>query len=335
MSSWPAAQGFLGDLRASPLVSMLIFRTLQFQLHGVSGLVNISFVGLGSCYVGNKMLGNSSRIQKPDCALLQEIYVCLEQVFRNYVCHALGKSWEQLVCFTMFVHNLCDVRKGEDCIVNRRSGDRQGAYLSLLKPFMECYNLVFDRRCRAGQTEKPTLELPVWANGKVVNMILDHFVALLLRFAPYIKKPYEGPELRPRATELSQSTVWQNARICQWHWLLDHGSLETDAGVFQEARRCDTREHAKTNFGSGQPQACVFGSAPLSPGRSKIWLCTGCRRTWYCSAPCQRRDWRAHKELCHQFRVGAGEAPPSPQQRDPQPASSTHTAGTLRFGYPK
>jgi len=77
--------------------------------------------------------------------------------------------------------------------------------------------------------------------------------------------------------------------------------------------------------GSRSPmQACASCGAG-----GKCMLCTGCRRTWYCSIPCQRRDWSAHKELCNSFQMGLKLAASSLQQPESSNAVRYFASSTV------
>ena len=54
--------------------------------------------------------------------------------------------------------------------------------------------------------------------------------------------------------------------------------------------------------------SCLCGAR--STPTSRLQVCTGCDAVAYCSPACQRKDWKAHKELCTALREAAGASPP-------------------------
>jgi hypothetical protein len=69
------------------------------------------------------------------------------------------------------------------------------------------------------------MKLPEWACVDEVNSMLVFFAALLLRFSTQILVRPHTPSLLPGAAKLASSTCFKRARLCQWSFFLDRGSL--------------------------------------------------------------------------------------------------------------
>ena len=61
---------------------------------------------------------------------------------------------------------------------------------------------------------------------------------------------------------------------------------------------------------------CVRCKGPPQPPKLKLFSCAACKCSWYCSARCQRKDWKVHKKVCAALAekcahpLGAGAAVP-------------------------
>jgi TPR repeat protein len=98
-------------------------------------------------------------------------------------------------------------------------------------------------------------------------------------------------------------------------------------------------EEGNKGMSSGQTQSSASIPRPARPSCAAcgaegkcLKLCTGCRRTWYCSVHCQRQHRGVHKDICRHSRPGTGQATP-PQPCDPvvavsKPASPAHVVST-------
>ena len=56
-------------------------------------------------------------------------------------------------------------------------------------------------------------------------MFLDFFAALVMRFSIEMVKWLTSPIVRSRAEAMRKTVTFRNTRICQFHYLLDRGSL--------------------------------------------------------------------------------------------------------------
>ena len=55
-------------------------------------------------------------------------------------------------------------------------------------------------------------------------------------------------------------------------------------------------ETADNSRGYRKYKKICFGCGKLS--NSKIKICSGCNKIYYCNRECQKRDWKNHKAIC-------------------------------------
>ncbi|CAK0813980.1 unnamed protein product, partial [Prorocentrum cordatum] len=138
------------------------------------------------------------------------------------------------------------------------------------------------------------------------------------------------------------SSIWCALKTSLGEELLPCGGADASAlrqGVesnFEKAQARSPRVHRNENTEALQEACrspCKLACAACEVKCKKMQECTGCRRVWYCSAHCQRRDWRDHKKHCQQHRSGPRVANPSPQSGAPSASASEERSSLdLRFG---
>ncbi|VDB84178.1 unnamed protein product [Peniophora sp. CBMAI 1063] len=69
----------------------------------------------------------------------------------------------------------------------------------------------------------------------------------------------------------------------------------------------------KGNISRNSKGGCTFCGGLGSRGEERegseaLKYCSGCQRVKYCSADCQKQDWKRHKEFCKMHRAAASEA---------------------------
>ena len=94
---------------------------------------------------------------------------------------------------------------------------------------------------------------------------------------------------------------------------------ETDAAITRDELACclqaqGRREEARAMRLRGGQAALICSNEPCSQtaraaGVSKLRMCSRCNAIWYCSAACQRADWKQqHKAVCKPKEDGAATA---------------------------
>lgn len=76
-----------------------------------------------------------------------------------------------------------------------------------------------------GNQQCPEVRLPIWASKGEVKKLLDLFNALLIRFAHVVLRRQDVPMVRRGGAALYATSSFKNKRLCQWHYLLDRGSM--------------------------------------------------------------------------------------------------------------
>jgi hypothetical protein len=138
-------------------------------------------------------------------------------------------GWGFLVSYQCVQGLFCECRKAFDARYYRDEGHEQRAaeYTDLLSVFMWDFGLPRpgqERRSKA--TKLPDLLLPVGADQKQADRVLDVFEYLVVRFANQ-RLGVVRSCTRPGSARLTQDKDFSRVRVNEWHWLFDRGSLLT------------------------------------------------------------------------------------------------------------
>jgi hypothetical protein len=97
-------------------------------------------------------------------------------------------------------------------------------------------------------------------------------------------------------------------------WIRNEGSVTRAARAARVEASPEMRD-VRAMMAGLEERKCAQCWAVAGPGDAPTLLCSGCRRTWYCGAACQRAAWPAHKAACRNAagtRGAAGAAPAAP-----------------------
>jgi hypothetical protein len=218
-----------GGVSSTSFVRHLTFR--YFQLVGRCRGACRHF-GTGAYKMGNKVLGRCCDSAPPPAPELDALYIAIKPLLTYLVAYHLGPEWAILINFQTFQNLCCEFRKWkendhDDEHYCRRPGfeERAQEYMAWLTTFCQDWGLPMTKGTCRHSGHLPKLVLPDGTDGRTLQAMLDLFEAQVLRFSRLLK--YRRTPVRRGAATIVHSDEFRHARINQFTWQLDAGSLAT------------------------------------------------------------------------------------------------------------
>ena len=189
------------------------------------------FFGTGAYQMGNLAIRRISTEAVPPMEPMRQIFLCIKPILVFLVACHLGPEWTVLIHFQTFQGLCCEYRKWvendhEDERFQRRPGceERAKLYMAWLETFCKDWGLPAKRE-RMICEQCPSDNFPEGACPRTLSNMLDLFEAQLLRFSRLLR--FKRSPVRAGGKRIFESCDFKKARINQFTWQLDSGSLAT------------------------------------------------------------------------------------------------------------
>lgn len=217
-----------GGTSATSFMRHLTIRSLQL-VGRCKGACH--FFGTGACQMGNLAIRRISREAVPPKEPMRQIFLCIKPVLVFLVAYHLGPEWTVLINFQTFQGLCCEYRKWvendhENERFQRRPGfeERAKQYKAWLERFCKDWGLPWKREKKFHE-QCPSYTFPEGACPRTLSDMLDLFEAQLLRFSRLLH--LKRSPVRAGGKRIFESREFKKARINQFTWQLDSGSLAT------------------------------------------------------------------------------------------------------------